>query len=199
MPLHSRNTIIIAWKVERWTLLHQWLTWMALNDKKLNASCLTAVADTSWSSMWSGLGKMKLRGSQRSFSKMKLVKIKSLWNVTRKDTTIWLRMTFLDILMSCVLKEGWCHRHSPIFVLTPVSLAMVQDSITDHSFDRPQFFFISSYRVMFDINGKVFSFSIGWRHSFGKIRSRIEINPNKSWLVNSAMDTLYCPIRGAMT
>ena len=38
---------------------------------------------------------------------------------------------------------------------------MVQDSITDHIFDRPQFFFISSYRVMFDINGKVFSLSIG--------------------------------------
>ena len=56
---------------------------------------------------------------------------------------------------------------------------MVQDSITDHIFDRPQFFFISSYRVMFDINGKVFSFSIGWRHSFGKIRSRIQVNPNK--------------------
>ena len=56
---------------------------------------------------------------------------------------------------------------------------MVQDSVTDHIFDRPQFFFISSYGVMFDINGKVFSFSIGWRHSFGKIRSRIQVNPNK--------------------
>ena len=56
---------------------------------------------------------------------------------------------------------------------------MVQDSITDHIFDRLQFFFKSSYRVMIDINGKVFSLSIGWRHSFGKIRSRIQINPNE--------------------
>ena len=32
---------------------------------------------------------------------------------------------------------------------------------------------------MFDINGKLFSFSIGWWHSFGHIRSRIQINPNK--------------------
>ena len=38
---------------------------------------------------------------------------------------------------------------------------MVQDSITDPIFDRLQFFIILSYRVMFDINGKLFSFSIG--------------------------------------
>ena len=56
---------------------------------------------------------------------------------------------------------------------------MVQDSITDHIFDRPHFFVISSYRVMSDINGKLFSFSIGWWHSFDCIRSWIQINPNK--------------------
>ena len=58
--------------------------------------------------------------------------------------------TKVDVILSMKNLDPPIHRQ-----------AMVQDSITDHIFDRPQFFFISSYRVMFDINGKVFSLSIG--------------------------------------
>ena len=64
-----------------------------------------------------------------------------------------------------VLGMGFVALHHGIRISMEAILAchpaMVQDSITDHIFDRPQFFFISSYRVMFDINGKVFSLSIG--------------------------------------
>ena len=63
--------------------------------------------------------------------------------------------------------------------LPPFFYGMVQDSINDHIFDRPQFFLISSYRVVSNINGKLFSFSIGWWHSFDCIRAWIQINPNK--------------------
>ena len=64
---------------------------------------------------------------------------------------------------------------------------MVQDTITDHIFYRPQFVFISSHRFMFDINRKLFSFSIEWWHSFGYIKSRIQIHPNKKLVYRYAV------------
>ena len=63
------------------------------------------------------------------------------------------------------------HFMSPIVSCTKYFTAMVQDSITDHIFDRPPFFSLSSYPVVFDINEKLFSFSIGRWHSFDRIRS----------------------------